>query len=55
MTSALTLSARLQPRDEQADRTALMLAAENGHTEVVLALIAKSAEVNAKNSVRLYY
>jgi hypothetical protein len=32
-----------------------MLAAENGHTEVVLALIANKAGVNAKNLVRLRY
>jgi hypothetical protein len=32
-----------------------MLAAENGHTEVVLALIVNNAGVNAKNLVRLRY
>jgi ankyrin repeat protein len=39
----------------QEDRTALMWAAINGHTDVINALIEKGAYVNAKEKVRLRF
>jgi ankyrin repeat protein len=39
----------------QEDRTSLMWAAMNGHTEIVKALIEKGADVDAKEKVRRRY
>jgi hypothetical protein len=56
MTPALSMSAMLQPRDvmfvTQEARTALIWAAMNGHTEVVMALIQTGADVESKEKVR---
>ena len=38
----------------QGDNTALILAAHNGKTEAVKALIAAKANMEAKNKVRIY-